>query len=212
MKLINKMRQQKLTSSLLVLCTLAVGILIGTVITTRWGQASAQSGATDATPLTVPPIAVIGNEFTQLAKKLELSVVAIQVEIQGPTAEETAQLQQRGPQGGGNGKGDIPEFFRKFLPDGGDGAPDEPQQTRLASGTGFIVDKNGYILTNNHVVENASKISVKLHGDSNDYRARVIGTDYETDLAIIKIDTRKTLHPVSIANSDSVQVGDWAVA
>ncbi|MEO8100829.1 MAG: trypsin-like peptidase domain-containing protein [Acidobacteriota bacterium] len=206
MKLIEKMRRQKLTSSLLVLCTLAVGILIGTVITTQWGQASAQSGAIDATPLTVPPITTIGNEFTQLAKKLEMSVVAIQVEI--PASAAGAGEQQ-------GAEGDIPEFFRRFLPEGGE-APGPREQAeappRTASGTGFIVDKNGYILTNNHVVENALKISVKLHGDSNDYKAHVIGTDYETDLAVIKIDVRKTLQPVSIANSDSVQVGDWAVA
>src|SRR6185295_17015820 len=81
-----------------------------------------------------------------------------------------------------------------------------------ASGSGFIVDKNGYIITNNHVVENATKIRVRLHNDPTDYRGRVIGTDFETDLAVIKIDARSPLQPVTIANSDSVQVGDWAVA
>ena len=76
----------------------------------------------------------------------------------------------------------------------------------------FLVDKNGYIVTNNHVVEGGSKIKVKLHNDPTDYRARVIGTDLETDLAIIKIDPNHALEPVTFANSDGVQVGDWAVA
>ena len=75
-----------------------------------------------------------------------------------------------------------------------------------------MVDKNGYIVTNDHVVEGGDKIMVKLQGDSTEYRARVIGTDSETDLAVIKIDAHKALDPVSIGNSDAVQVGDWAVA
>jgi len=113
---------------------------------------------------------------------------------------------------------DVPDFFKRFFgPDGSGGGggggqdvPDSPK--RQASGSGFIVDKNGYIVTNNHVVENATKIRVRLHGDPADYRGRLIGTDYETDLAVIKIDTGRPLQPVTIANSDSVQVGDWAVA
>ncbi len=62
------------------------------------------------------------------------------------------------------------------------------------------------------MVEHGDKIMVKLHDDSTEYRARVIGTDIETDLAVIKIDAHRPLEPVSIGNSDSVQVGDWAVA
>ncbi|MEI9813570.1 MAG: trypsin-like peptidase domain-containing protein [Acidobacteriota bacterium] len=211
MTFLDKLRQQKLASSLAVLGTLAAGILIGTVFNTRWGWASAQSGAADALPLTVPPIATIGNEFTQLAKKVEESVVAIRVEVPPE------------PAGAGQGKNGIPDFFRKFMPNqpnapNGDDSqeeddPDAPAgQVRQAEGTGFIVDKNGYILTNNHVVEEAIKIGVTLRGDPTEYRARVIGTDCETDLAVIKIDTHRALRPVMIANSDSVQVGDWAVA
>ena len=73
------------------------------------------------------------------------------------------------------------------------GSPAIPQQAqkREATGTGFIVDKNGYIVTNNHVVEAGEKIRVKMHGDSNEYRAKVIGTDRETDLAVIKIDAKQ---------------------
>ncbi len=74
------------------------------------------------------------------------------------------------------------------------------------------MDKNGYIITNNHVVDGVDRIKVKLHGDETEYKARLIGTDRETDLAVIKIDSKRPLAPVTIANSDGVQVGDWAVA
>lgn len=222
MNLLEKFRQQKPSSAFLVLCTLAVGILIGTVVTTQWGTINAQTGATDATLLKVPPVVAIGNEFSQLAQKVQESVVAIRVEL--PPAPQNSQLQfgpggpggqgGRGGQGGGQG-GDIPEMFRRFLPDpeaGGDAPEDQQGPARQASGTGFILDKNGYIMTNNHVVESATKITVTLTGDSTEYRARLIGTDCESDLAVIKIEARKPLKQVNIANSDSVQVGDWAVA
>ncbi len=210
MTLTEKFRQQKPSSTFLILCTLAVGILIGTVLTSDWGTMNAQTGASDATPLTVPPITNIGNEFTQLAKKLEESVVAIRVEL--PPAPAQGQF---GAPGAGDDS-DIPDLFRRFMPkqDGEQPDPDDAPKgpVRQASGTGFIVDKNGYIMTNNHVVESATKITVTLTNDTHEYRARVIGTDFETDLAVIKIDARKPLKAVSIANSDSVQVGDWAVA
>jgi serine protease Do len=81
-----------------------------------------------------------------------------------------------------------------------------------ATGSGFIVDKNGYIITNYHVVEKADHIKVKMQGDRTDYKAKVIGFDRETDIAIIKIDAGRVLPPVKIGNAEGVQVGDWAVA
>jgi len=74
-----------------------------------------------------------------------------------------------------------------------------------------VVDRNGYILTNNHVVEKATKIKVKFMNDSNEYPATVIGTDPDTDLAVIHVD-RKNLVAAKIGNSDALQVGDWSVA
>ena len=221
MNLIHRIRDQKLTSSMLVMFTLSVGILIGLLLNSYSGPARAQNGATDATPLAVPPLKIIGNEFSDLAKKMESSVVNISVEIRPAAADATPR-----PKGKNKNKGrvdptppgvppddsQIPEFFRRFFQDDPNAGSDQPPTPRGASGTGFIVDKNGYIITNNHVVEEASKITVKLHKDPTEYRARVVGTDYETDIAVIKIDAHKILTPVTIGNSDSVQVGDWAVA
>jgi serine protease Do len=207
MKLFEKMRQQKLMSMALMLFTLSVGILIGTLINTQVNAARDQNAAPDATPLTVPRLSALGNDFTALAKKLEPSVVNITVDV-APSEKSAARGQAP------DDDSDVPDFFKRFFgPDGSGGGQDVPDSPkRQASGSGFIVDKNGYIVTNNHVVENATKIRVRLHGDPADYRGRLIGTDYETDLAVIKIDTSKQLQPVTIANSDSVQVGDWAVA
>jgi serine protease Do len=208
MKLLEKMRQQKLLSTTLILFTLSLGIVIGTLLNTGVHAQRGQSIAPDATPLTIPKASALGNEFTKLAKMLDPSVVNI-------TADYTPKVQEgrnrRGP-GDDNGDDDSSDLFRRFF--GGPGGGDSPQQSlkREQSGTGFIVDKNGYIITNNHVVDGVDHIRVKLHGDETQYRARLIGSDRETDVAVIKIDPKRPLSPVIIGNSDAVQVGDWAVA
>lgn len=77
-------------------------------------------------------------------------------------------------------------------------------------GTGFVVDKNGVILTNNHVVEGAQDIEVKL-SDQQQFPAKVVGTDPQTDIAVVRIDA-KDLHPLPLGDSDAIEVGDWVVA
>lgn len=209
MKLLEKMRQQKLLSTTLLLFTLSIGIVIGTLVSTGVHAQRSGTAAPDATPLVVPKTAQVGNEFTKLAKMLEPSVVNI-------TADYTPKLQEGKSRKKGNDDDepddDSSDLFRRFFggPGGGDSSPQS--QRREQSGTGFVVDKNGYIVTNNHVVDGVDRIKVKLHGDETEYKARLIGTDRETDLAVIKIDVKRPLAPVTIANSDSVQVGDWAVA
>jgi serine protease Do len=220
MFVLEKLRQQKVLSFTLLLVTLAIGILIGTVINSGVHAARAQAIAPDATPLSLGSATPIGNEFTKLAKKLEPSVVYITAEVTQKTTEATPhkkrQHQQEGEEGNGaqGGSGDEGlDLFRKFFGNRGEELqiPQRPFRQEQ-SGTGFIVDKNGYIITNNHVVNKVDRIKVTLHGDSNDYRARVIGVDSETDLAVLKIDAKSSLVPVAIGNSDSVQVGDWSVA
>ena len=92
----------------------------------------------------------------------------------------------------------------------------EDGTVRESLGSGFIVDPKGYIITNNHVVEKADKIYVKLSTDPDSQDlgrpARVIGTDKATDLAVIKIDTSSPLPTVKLGNSDSAEVGDWVEA
>ncbi|HEX5432528.1 MAG TPA: Do family serine endopeptidase [Bryobacteraceae bacterium] len=213
MKLFDKMRQQKLLSITLSVFTLSVGILIGTLINTQVNAAKGgHSIAPDATPLVLPKPIEIGNDFSKLAKKLEPSVVYIEVEVNGK--QETSEAAPgQGPQGdNGGGDDDGSDLLRRFF---GNQIPQiAPQQSlrREQSGSGFIVDKNGYIVTNRHVVDGGTRIMVKLQDDPREYRAKIIGEDVETDLAVIKIDAHKPLPVVTIGNSDSVQVGDWAVA
>jgi serine protease Do len=98
------------------------------------------------------------------------------------------------------------DFFKRFF---GDQHPREFRQKSL--GSGFIIDKEGYILTNNHVVEKAEQIKVKL-SDKKEYDAQVIGTDPKTDLALIKIKAAGDLPVAHIGDSDKLEVGEWVVA
>ena len=76
----------------------------------------------------------------------------------------------------------------------------------------MIVDGKGFILTNDHVIDQASKIQVTMDGDSEHYTARLVGTDKDTDLAVIKIEADHVLPTAKLGNSDGVQVGDWVLA
>src|ERR1700685_964824 len=210
------MRQQKLLSLSLLLVTLSIGIVIGTLINTGVHAARGQVAAPDASPLVVPNAVQLGNEFTKLAKKLEPSVVYITADFTPKVTENPHGQGHEEQQGDGDGKGndDGLDLFKKFFRNGPSGG-DLPQRAfkQEQSGTGFVVDKNGYIITNHHVIAKVDHIKVKLHGDdATEYRARVVGIDPATDLAVIKIDPPGPLVPVSIGNSDAVQVGDWAVA
>jgi serine protease Do len=205
MSLFEKMRKQKLLSFSLLLLTLCLGILIGTLVNTDV-RAERDQVAPDAKPLAIPSPVELSTAFTELAKRLEPSVVNITTEYGIKQPEISRDRRQQRPEE------QTPEFdfFRRFF-----GNPlDLPQQPfrRVANGSGTVVDPNGYILTNYHVVEKADRITVRLNGDRKGHKAKLIGTDRETDLAIIKIETGKKLTPARIGNSDAVQVGDWAVA
>jgi serine protease Do len=212
MRWYNMMRQQKLLSLSLLLITLSIGIVIGTLLNTGVHAARGQAAAPDATPLVVPNPVQLGNEFSKLAKKLEPSVVYITADFTQRVAENPHKRSQGDDSGDSNDDG--MDLFRKFFKNGPSSGDTPPRSFRQEqSGTGFIVDKNGYIVTNHHVIAKVDHIKVKLHtDDANEYRARVVGIDPETDLAIIKIDPKTPLTPVTIGNSDAVQVGDWAVA
>jgi serine protease Do len=97
------------------------------------------------------------------------------------------------------------DFFKRFF-------GDQPREFRQKSlGSGFIIDKEGYILTNHHVIEKAEEIKVKL-SDTKEYNAEVIGQDPKTDLALIKIKAAGDLPVVRMGDSDKLEVGEWVVA
>src|SRR2546426_1428851 len=135
-------------------------------------------------------------DFSPLAKKLRPMVVNI-------SSTRTAAGVQAPPSPFG---GDDPsnEFWKRFF-----GNPGPSRQQSL--GSGFVIDRTGYILTNNHVVDDAEKISVKL-ADGGEFEAKVVGKDPKTDIALIKIDTKENLPVASLGDSDQLEVGEWVLA
>ncbi len=100
------------------------------------------------------------------------------------------------------------DLWQEFFGEGW-GVP-QKENVRQGSGSGVIVQKEGYIVTNNHVVQGADEITVTLH-DKREFTAQIVGTDPNTDLALIKIEA-SDLSPISFANSDDVKVGEWVLA
>lgn len=207
----DKIRHQKLLTISLLLFTLSIGILIGTLVTTGVNAAKSQIAAPDATPITIPAaVKAPNNQFVELAKRMEGSVVNISTEYT-PKAGSARKRGQPVPDEDDEEEG--MDLFRRFFGNRGPEGGVPPRAfKRSATGSGFIVDRSGYILTNNHVIEKADTIKVKIPNDQEEYRAKLIGYDLETDLAVIKIDAKKPLSPARVGNSEAVQVGDWAIA
>ena len=197
--------------TLTVLATLSIGILIGTVISygVKGKEGGQKSG--DATPLTLPSPTQMSNAFSQIAKQMEPSVVNI-------NTESTIKNVHR--RGGGGGQDDdgsgMDDFFNHFFggPGGGQFGQGEGPIRERSLGSGVIVDSKGYIVTNRHVVEKADRVRVRFQDDPPgvQHDAKVIGTDQETDLAVIKVDVDRSLPAAKMGNSDSMQVGDWVLA
>ncbi len=98
------------------------------------------------------------------------------------------------------------EFFKQFQD------PNQGKRRAQSLGSGFIIDKKGYIITNNHVIDNAEKIMIILHDDQS-FEAEVVGKDPKTDVALLKINPKNTkLKAVKFGNSDDLRVGDWVMA
>ena len=101
-------------------------------------------------------------------------------------------------------------FFGRGQGNGGKRQRQVQTPKRAAAGSGVIISSDGYIVTNNHVVDGADELTVTLNENSKEYSARIIGADATTDLALIKIDA-KNLPAIVVANSDDVKVGEWVL-
>jgi serine protease Do len=225
-----RLRSRRLASTFVLLATLSVAIVAGSFAAHGVRGQEKQSNSTDATPLTIVNSTIPPNEFVKIAKQVGPAVVNIntrtlpkqsanngrrnphsrvQPDPQNPGDDDEDQDQQ--------GQGNFQDFFNRFfggqMPDQ-DGGDDSKVSESL--GSGFIVDPKGYIITNNHVIEKADQIFVKLSTDPDNQDegrpARVIGVDKATDLAVIKIDTSTPLPTVKMGNSDTAEVGDWVEA
>jgi serine protease Do len=206
--------------SLSILATLTMGILIGSVVSYGVKGKEGQKG-TDAAPLTVPEVKQLSNAFTQISKQMEPAVVNINTEstIKNPHRRRGARPgpgdddEGQGPGGGGNSPFD--DFFDRFFGgQGGQGGPGGGDIKERSLGSGVLVDGKGYIVTNRHVIEKADRIRVRLQDDAPgiQHDAKLIGSDQETDLAVIKIDVERALPTAKLGNSDGMQVGDWVLA
>jgi serine protease Do len=196
--------------------TLALGILIGTVVSFGVKGKEGQK-ASDATPLTVPSPKQMSNAFAQIAKQLGPSVVNINTESTIKNPRRPRRGQPQGPDDDENGGGGgMDDFFNHFFggPGGPGGMGGDGSIRERSLGSGVIVDPKGYIVTNRHVVEKADRIRVRLQDDPPgvQHDAKVIGTDQETDLAVIKIDMDRAVPSAKLGNSDSMEVGDWVLA
>jgi serine protease Do len=142
-------------------------------------------------------------DFTQLVEKNAPAVVNVQATHNGDSAA---------PDGDGEDQ-DVPEIFKRFFGPGGPGGPGVHPRingTQISLGSGFVISGDGYILTNNHVVEGADQIVVRL-SDRRELDAKVIGTDAESDIALLKVNATG-LPTVAIGDSNKLKPGQWVVA
>ena len=210
------------------LLLMTASLFVGMVIASRLDLAPRSSAQTIAVPaMNSAPIngPLDAQTFRNVAKLATPIVVNIRTEMKTKTQDLTDFF------GGGGNPDDL--FHRFFGPGGGGGNQDDQggaqpgqrgrgrrtpprEQTTRAAGTGFIISKDGFILTNNHVVEDATKIEVVLFGDDNDvsYQAKVIGRDPLTDSALIQLVEKpsRPLQEAKFGDSTQVEAGDWVMA
>ena len=138
------------------------------------------------------------DSFADLAERLSPSVVNISTTT---VIEDKSRQMPSFPPGS-----PFEDFFKQFDNPGG------KKRKAQSLGSGFIIDKTGYVITNNHVIENAEKIMVILYDDTS-FEAKVVGKDPKTDVALLKIDPKKTkLTAVKFGDSNDLRVGDWVMA
>ncbi len=227
--LLERFRTHRLTTTFILLATLSIGVLAGSVLTHGVSGKEQAADSSDAKPIVIPSPATLSNGFSQVVKQVGPAVVNISTESlpkQSPTRHPRRGLQrqpqQQDPNGGGDDdqQNDMQDFFNRFFGGQGGGGDEEGgpgSGERRALGSGFIVDAKGYIITNNHVVDKADRIYVKLATDPDNPSdpgrpAKVIGVDKDTDIAVVKIDAAEPLPTIKIGNSDGAQVGDWVLA
>ncbi|MDQ3321237.1 MAG: trypsin-like peptidase domain-containing protein [Acidobacteriota bacterium] len=158
------------------------------------GFSSAQTGSVEQIRDLAATPEKLSASFSGVAKRVEAAVVNIDTKGKVP---EVA-LKGENPSGRSD---DILDLLRRQM----------PSRPSSAVGSGFIVDKSGYILTNYHVVDDASRISVKLPSGE-EFVAKVVGYDEETDVAVLKINAGRELPFIKFGNSDTAEVGDWVLA
>jgi serine protease Do len=164
----------------------------------NWTSPSVAGDVSNQAPSSTLSTPVMPSSFAELAKNLSPTVVNVKV----TKIEKTAFGGFPFPEG------DRGDFFERFFRD----MPRMPENRRMqGAGSGVIISPDGYIVTNNHVVEGANEVTVTL-SDKKEYKAQVIGLDPKTDLAVLKIDVNKPLPAAALGDSEKLKVGDWVLA
>jgi serine protease Do len=182
--------KKALNSSKFIMVFLMIGLMIG-------------SGLTMAGAAKNAPVRMIPENFSDLADTVSPAVVHIKVEKTVKGSSGAFGHFGQNPFGDNEQFKDF--FGRQF------GHKRQPEFKQPAQGSGFIIDKSGYIVTNNHVVEGADEIKVILK-DETQYDAEIVGLDPVTDIALIKVDPKKSLPTVQLGNSNDLRVGEWVAA
>ncbi len=169
----------------------------------QWSLRLVIGVVTLAVSLPLPSFArTLGPDFVELSKKLTPTVVNIRT-IKNI---KPAQRSQRSPQSNQHDRF-FEEFFGRFF----DEMPQQRSRREQSLGTGFIIDPQGYVLTNNHVVSGADEVMVKL-ADGRELKGEIKGVDEKLDLALVKINDGKAFPYASLGDSDALQVGEWVMA
>jgi serine protease Do len=184
-------------------------ILAGSLDLTRLASAQKASpapaaAASPASPRPAGGTALALPSFADIVDQIDPAIVSV-------TATDIVKADKRRRPYHNFGGEDPFEFF--FGPDGPKrkGSDEDEDQKQLSGGTGFLIESDGYILTNNHVIDGADKVDVKV-GDKDEYKAKVVGRDPATDLALLKIDGDKPFPTVRLGDSDKIRVGEWVMA
>jgi serine protease Do len=206
----NSSTKRILSTIAIVIASVAFGVLISADLGLM-KQSNAQSSTTPAAGAAVPSVTI--PSFADVAARVMPAVVSIR------STEIVSRSEMRRRNGG------MMDPFEFFFPDPRDPhrrrtpgqQEDDDEERQQSGGSGFIISPDGYILTNNHVIEGAAKVEVHYGADENGsggrtVTAKVIGRDPATDIALVKIDVGQQLPSIALGDSERIRKGDWAVA
>lgn len=200
-------RTKVISLSALVLAAVVFGmILAGSLDFTRTAAAdpSAAPATTPAAP--APPARTTGAglpSFADIAERVMPAVVSIRSTDIIPPSERRGGMNRF--------FGDGSPFHPFFGPDRRQSGEEEEEQQQQSGGTGFLIEADGFVLTNNHVIDGAEKVEVTVR-ETEVYKAKVVGRDPATDLALLKIEGSKPFPTLAMGDSDRIRVGEWVMA
>ncbi|MFW6022531.1 MAG: S1C family serine protease [Halanaerobiaceae bacterium] len=198
----NFFKKKNLTSYVLIaLVALMIGLAVGSTENTLTynktdnGKVQASETTMENSETVVPG----GNVFADIASRVDSGVVLVTAEIETQRSQQMEQFFND-------------PFFRYFFGDRHQIPEEQEPRTQEGFGSGFIASEDGYIVTNEHVVHNAVSVEITLKGLEDPVPAEIIWSDFDTDLAVLKIDTDHDIQAIKMGNSDNLRPGDWSIA